>query len=429
MDRSRPVLSWVMYDFASSAYVTTVATALLPAYFAAVVARDGLMVGATTVPAVSLWGYAVSLASVLVFLLTPVMGAMADKGGLRKRFLILCCLTGSAGAVLAGLAGPGDILRALGCFVLTHVAYNAGIAFYDAFLPDLALPSERDRISSLGYAFGYAGGGLNLALSLALIQGHEFFGLDKSQAVQLAMALAGCWWLGFSQISFMGLREAPGTSAVHGGFSGGTGWRNLASGGLRGALDAARRVVANRNAFRFLVAYIFYNDGVQTVISMATIYGKEELGLSESVLLLTLLAIQAVALCGAMFFARLAKRLGARQALMLALAGWVAAAVYGRFIENAWEYFGLGVAVGVVLGGSQALSRSIYSRLIPTDEPAVYFGFFSVLTKLSAILGPLVFAVVRQATGSSRPAVLTLVIFFLVGLALLARVTVDDGHA
>jgi UMF1 family MFS transporter len=423
MDRSRPVFAWVMYDFASSAYVTTVATALLPAYFAAVVARDGLRIGATVVPAVSLWGYAVSLAAVLVFVLTPVMGAMADKGGLRKRFLILSCLAGSSGAVLAGLSGPGDILRALGCFVLAHVAYNAGIAFYDAFMPGIAAPSERDRLSSLGYAYGYAGGGLNLALSLALIQGHDFFGLSKSLAVQLAMAVAGCWWLGFSVISFRGLREPPGTSAAR------LSWFGLAADGLRGAWTAARQVMVHRNAFRFLVAYIFYNDGVQTVISMATIYGKEELGLSEGVLLLTLLCIQAVALGGAMLFAWLAKHLGAKRALMLSLVGWTAVAVYGRFIGNAWEYFGLGVAVGVVLGGSQALSRSIYSRLVPPDEPAVYFGFFSVLTKLSAILGPLVFAVVRQATGSSRPAVLALVIFFLVGLTLLTRVKIEGGHA
>jgi len=423
MDRSRPVFAWVMYDFASSAYVTTVATALLPAYFAAVVAPDGLSVGGTVIPAVSLWGYAVSLAAALVFVLTPVLGAMADKGGLRKRFLILSCLTGSICTVLVSLSGPGDIFHTLGFFVLAHVAFNAGIAFYDAFLPGIAKPAERDRVSSLGYAYGYAGGGLHLALALALVLGHDFFGLGQRQAVQLGMALAGAWWLGFSLISFRGLAEAPGTDAVRQGFI------RLAAQGLRGALAAARRVLARRDAFRFLLAYVFYNDGVQTVISMATIYGKEELRLSEGVLMGTLLCIQAVALVGAMLFSRLAGRLGTKPALMLSLVGWTSIAVYARSITTAWEFFGLGMAVGLILGGSQALSRSLYSQLVPPDEPAVYFSFFSVLTKLSAVLGPLVFAVVRQTTGSSRPAVLSLMIFFMVGLVLLARVKVEDGHA
>ena len=165
--------AWALYDFASSAYVTTVATALLPAYFAAVVAPDGLPLGGITVPAVSLWGYAVSLASLLVFAATPVLGAMADRGGMRKRFLAVSSTAGGAATVLISLSGPGDILSCLGFFILAHTVFNASIAFYDAFLPDIAAPAERDRVSSVGYAYGYAGGGLNLALSLVLIQGNR----------------------------------------------------------------------------------------------------------------------------------------------------------------------------------------------------------------------------------------------------------------
>jgi UMF1 family MFS transporter len=422
MDRSRPVHAWALYDFASSAYVTTVATALLPAYFAAVVAPDGLPLGGITVPAVSLWGYAVSLASLLVFAATPVLGAMADRGGMRKRFLAVSSTAGGAATVLISLSGPGDILSCLGFFILAHTVFNASIAFYDAFLPDIAAPAERDRVSSVGYAYGYAGGGLNLALSLVLIQGHGLLGLDQGRAVQLAMGLAGVWWLAFSVPSLAGLTEsAPSGGAL--------GLAKLVREGFSGAWDAwraAARAPATRN---FLLAYIFYNDGVQTVISMATIYGKQEIGLSEGVLVGTLLGIQAVALAGAMAFSRLAARFGVKPVLLAALAGWTLIAVFGRTITTATGYFILGGAVGVVLGGTQALSRSLYSQLVPREEAAVYFGFFSVLTKLSAILGPLVFAVVRQVTGSARPAILSLVVFFVLGMILLTRVRMDDAHA
>lgn len=423
MDRPRPVFAWAMYDFANSAYVTTVATALLPAYFAAVIAPDGLTLGRTVIPAVSLWGYAVSLAAAIVFVMAPVLGAVADQSGLRRRFLILSCVSGSAATMLTGLCGPGDILLALGLFVCAHTAFNAGNTFYDAFLPDIAPPDKRDRVSSLGYAYGYAGGGLHLALALLLVEGHAFLGLEKGQAVQLGMALAGVWWLGFALITFRGLPEPAGRNLSR------PGWPRMAANGFRGAWEAARQVMAHPNLFRFLAAYIFYNDGVQTVISMATIYGKQEIGLSEGVLVLTLLGIQAVALGGALLFARVAARIGTKPALMLSIAGWIVIAVYGFSITTAQEYFILGVGVGLVLGGSQALSRSLFSQLVPPGESTVFYGFFSVLTKLSAVLGPLVFAVVRQTTGSARPAILALVLFFLMGLALLLRVKTGDGHA
>lgn len=423
MNASRPVKAWAIYDFANSAYVTTVATALLPAYFAAVVAPEGLATPWGDVPAVSLWGYAVSAAAALVFVLAPVLGAMADQGGRRRFFLVVCCAAGSLATVLVSLSGPGDILYALALFVCAHTAFNAGNAFYDAFLPELAPPSGRDRVSSLGYAYGYAGGGLQLALALALVEGHALIGLDKRQAVQLGMALAGVWWLGFATITFRGLPESAPTAAPAPGLG------KAVADGFKGAWTAARRAAREPGLRLFLLAYLFFNDGVQTVISMATIYGKEELGLTEGVLVLTLLFIQAVALVGALVFSRLAARFGVKRALMASLACWTGVAVYGRSISSAGEYMALGVAVGLVLGGSQALARSLYSRLVPAEEPAVFFGFFSVLTKLSAVFGPLVFAVIRQTTGSARPAVLALVAFFALGMLLLARVKVrEDAH-
>ncbi len=466
MSLSRPALGWALYDFAASAYATSVATALLPAYFAAVVAPRGLEALGQNVPAVSLWGYASSLAAVLVFLLAPVVGATADAAGRRGRFLACCVLLGGAAVLGLGGVGPGDALRTLGLFVLAHVAYNVGNALYDAYLPDLvareAAPesgrgiskeptretapkafsvaageagrealvepasgaagrSGRDRLSSLGYAFGYAGGGLNLALCLGLVAGSGQLGLTQEAGVRLGMVLAGLWWLGVGLFSVAGL-PGPATRRPWPGFVA------AARRGVADTLAAGRTVLARRGARRFLLAFFLYNDGVQTVISMAVIFGKEELGLSDTALLLTLLGIQAIALAGAVGFGRLAAAIGTKSALMLALAVWTGAALYGRTIAGATDYYILGAVIGVALGGSQALSRSLFSGVIPRGESAVYFGFYAVLARLSAVFGPLLFAVVRQMTGSSRPAVLALSVLFLAGMAVLAGLKPEDAH-
>jgi UMF1 family MFS transporter len=412
---ARPeVLSFSLYDSACSAYLTSVATALLPAYFAAVVAPKGALILGSHVPASSLWGYAVSLAAALVFVLAPALGAAADAGGRRGGMLAACCAAGSAAVMLLGFAGPGDAAYCLGVFVLAHVAFAAGNAFYDSFLPTLAAETERDRISGLGYAFGYAGGGLNLILCLALVSGHAALGLDQGQAVRLAMALAGAWWLAMGLYAIRGLPASarPGLSP---------GPVELVRLGFTRAGRAAREARNRPRLFLFLLAYFFYNDGIQTVIAMSSVYGQQEIGLTEDVLILTLLFIQAIALAGALLFARLAGRIGAARALMVSLALWTLVAILAWGVTTAGQFFALGALVGVALGGSQALSRSVFSRLVPPEEPALYFGFFSVLTKLSAILGPLVFALVGQATGSARPAIASLVVFFAVGLALLSR--------
>uniref|UniRef100_A0A7C4AHR8 MFS transporter n=1 Tax=Fundidesulfovibrio putealis TaxID=270496 RepID=A0A7C4AHR8_9BACT len=431
MSLSRPALGWALYDFAASAYATSVATALLPAYFAAVVAPRGLEALGQDIPAVSLWGYASSLAAVLVFLLAPVVGATADAAGRRGRFLACCVLVGGAAVLGLGGVGPGDALRALGLFVLAHVAYNVGNALYDAYLPDLAAMeptsggggrSGRDRLSSLGYAFGYAGGGLNLALCLGLVAGSGQLGLTQEAGVRLGMVLAGLWWLGAGLFSVAGL-PSPATRRPWPGFVA------AARRGVADTLAAGRTVLARRGARRFLLAFFLYNDGVQTVISMAVIFGKEELGLSDTALLLTLLGIQAIALAGAVGFGRLAGAVGTKAALMLALAVWTGAALYGRTIAGATDYYILGAVIGVALGGSQALSRSLFSGVIPRGESAVYFGFYAVLARLSAVFGPLLFAVVRQMTGSSRPAVLALSVLFLAGMAVLAGLKPEDAHA
>jgi len=420
--RARQVRAWCFYDWANSAYVTTVAVAVLPAYFAgAVVPREGAPLFGAHVSAASLWGYLVSLCALAVFLLAPVLGAAADHTGYRKRFLAGFCLAGSAASVLLLTTGPGLILWTMALFFVAQVGFVGGNVFYDAFLPHVAEPADLDRVSGRGFAYGYLGGGLQFALSLGLIAGHEVLGLSTDLAARLAMAFAGLWWGGFALITLRGLSEAPGEPLPGGQRGPAAAWAMLRLGRerLRGVWTRARAVPG---LTPFMLAFLFYNDGVQTVISMATIYGKTELGLSDTVLMLTLLIIQFVSIVGAELFSRLAGVMTTRRALMLAVFLWGGVAVYAYAMDSAAEYFALGGIVGLVMGGSQALSRSLYARLIPADRSAEFFGYYSVVSRLSAIAGPLVFAAVAQATGSARGGILWLVVFFAVGLVGLSRV-------
>ncbi len=409
-----------MYDWANSAYVTTVAVALLPAWFAeAVVPKGGWEFLGTLWPATSLWGYAVSLSAVLVFLLAPLLGAVADFSAAKRRMLMACCALGSLSTVLLYFSTPGTVLLTLLLFILAQIGFTGGNVFYDAFLPHLGPREQLDRISGSGFAWGYVGGGLQFAISLGLVAGHAQLGLEQGLAVRLAMVMAGLWWGGFALLTFARLDEVTQASPLPERLRDLPRVRAYLRIGLGRVAEHTRVLRRDRRLLVFLLAFLLYNDGIQTVIAMATIYGKEELGLSTTVLMLTLLLIQFLAIFGALGLSRLAGRLGTRPALMLSLVVWCGIAVYGYFLQHAWEYFVLGAAVGLVLGGSQALSRSLYGAMIPPEASAEYFGYYSVISKFSSIGGPLIFAVITQLTGSSRGALLALTLFFVAGLLLL----------
>jgi len=411
--------AWCLYDWANSAYILTVATAVLPAWFAAgIVGPGGADVLGLHASATTLWGLTVGLSALAVFLLAPVLGAAADLSGRSGSFLRFFCLAGAACAFSLAFCGPGDVLAVMLLFAAAQGCFNCANVFYDSFLTRVAAPGEEDRVSGAGFAWGYAGGGLQFLLSLLLLAFHERLGLAKDDAARIAIASAALWWAFFAIPAFRALgNESTGNG-------GPAEWLRR---GLSEAVDTARALLRGGPAATFLLAYLLYNDGIQTTIGMATIYGTEELHLSTTALMLTLLVIQAVALGGALGFARLAERIGTKRAILLSLAVWTAIAAAAFFIRTAQQYFLLGGAVGLVLGGSQALSRSLYAKLVPEDAQAHYFGYFSVVTKFSAVGGPLVFAAVRHFTGSSRPAVLAVAAFFLAGMALLARVREPGG--
>lgn len=411
---NRSLRGWYLYDWANSAFATVILAALLPVWFAeGVVPEGGVQAFGLTWSATSLWGYASGLGALLVFMVAPFLGAMADARRRRRRWMLTFFLPGSLATTLLVTALPGRVAWTLGIYVFASLCFVAANIFYDAFLPIVAAPSERDRVSARGFAWGYLGGGLIFLLDLILVQAHAAFGLDQGLALRLALASAGLWWGGFGLLAWRWLEE-PGADGPK------------QSGLLREAigrvLSTLREAAGRRDLALFLVAFLLYNDGIQTVVKMASIYGSEELGLSRGTLLGTLLMVQIVGIPGALLFGRLAGRIGARRSILMSLAVWSAVVIWSWRMSAAWEFWAMGAMVGICLGGTQALSRSFFVGFIPEGRSAEYFGFYSVFAKFSAIGGPILFALIRQVTGSSRLSILALVVFFLLGMLLLARV-------
>ncbi|MFQ5778077.1 MAG: MFS transporter [Terriglobia bacterium] len=416
----KTIFGWCMYDWANSAYVTTVTVGLLPAYFAReVVGREGVTLGGTTYSATTLWGLIVGAAALVVFLSAPVLGSIADFSSAKKRFLLSFAYTGSLFTLLLYFCRSGDVYKTLLFFLVAQVGFIGANVFYDAFLPQIASEDRMDWISGKGYSYGYVGGGLQFAVALGLVAGHEQLGLSQPAAARLGIVMAGLWWAGFTLFTVRDLSEAPPVETLPERYRSWPTPAAYAAIGVRRTLHTVRRVSRFRHLLLFLIAFMLYNDGIQTVIAMATIYGAEELKLTTTVLMVTLLIIQIIATFGALLFARIAGWVGTKRAVMVTLVLWSAVVVYAYFIDSATEYFGLGVVVGVVLGGSQALSRSFYGSMIPEQASAEFYGFYTVFSKFSAIWGPLLFGVIRQVTGTARLSIISLIVFFLAGLVLL----------
>lgn len=409
-----------MYDWANSAFATTILAALLPAYFAGeVVGAQGVLIGGIRFSATTLWGFTVGGAGLIIFLAAPLMGAIADFSASKKRFLLVFAYGGSLFTILLAFCRRGDVIQTLLIFLLAQVGFVAGNVFYDAFLPQIASKDKMDRVSGRGFSYGYLGGGLQFAVALMLVAGHDHFGISQSFAARLAMGMAGCWWAGFTLFTVKYLHEGPLKPKWAPELVGPRRWTAYLRIGASNVFKTARRAGRFRHLLLFLLAFMLYNDGIQTVIHMATIYGKEELKLTTPFLMVTLLVIQVVAVPGALLFSRLAGRIGAKRTVMATLVLWSGIVVYACFITSARAYFVLGMGVGLVLGASQALSRSLYGAMIPEEASAEFYGFYSIFSKFSAIWGPFVFALIRQFAGSSRLSLLALVFFFIAGLVLL----------
>jgi UMF1 family MFS transporter len=415
-----------MYDWAASAMQTTIMVAVFPIYFVKV-AGAGLAEGGATQRLATVN----SLALVIIALLSPILGAISDYRGNKKRLLALFMSLGVAATLGMFLIQRGDLGLASTLFTLSLVGVAGSYVFYEALLPHIARGAELDRVSTAGYALGYVGGGILLALNLAWIQRPDWFGLpsgpglSESQAtlpVRLAFLSVALWWVAFSLPLFRRVPEPPprlepdesrGENPVRAAF-------------IR-LLETFRELRIYRNAFLMLLAFLIYNDGIQTIIKMATAYGTE-IGIGQNALIGAILLVQFVGIPCSFLFGILAGRIGAKRALFLGLVAYTVISVLGYFMKTATHFYLLAGLVGMVQGGTQALSRSLFASMIPQHKSGEFFGFFSVFEKFAGIFGPLIFAGTIAATGSSRNAILSVILFFAIGALLLWPVNVQEGQ-
>ncbi len=366
----------------------------------------------------SFFPYVVSLSVLLQVFFLPLLGAFADYSRRKKQLLLVFAYLGSLATMgLYFLEGTAYLLGGT-LFLVANLAFGASVVLYNAYLPELASPDERDGVSSTGWALGYVGGGLLLAVNVVLFSRASTFGLSTADAVRISLASAGAWWALFTLVPATTLRvRAPARALPPGERMLTVGFRQLAA-----TLRAAPRLP---RTLLFLAAFLVYNDGVQTVIALSSQFGQEELGIPISTLTLVILMVQFVAFGGALGMGWLAGRIGAKAAVLASLIVWCATVVYAYgFLFTTAQFFVLAAVIGVVLGGTQALSRSLFSHMIPAGQEAEYYGLYEVSERGTSWLGPLVFGLALQFTGSYRVAILSLIAFFAVGLFLLARVDV-----
>jgi UMF1 family MFS transporter len=423
-ERRRERHGWYFYDFACSVYSTSVLTVFLGPYLTSVAKAaadaDGFVhpLG-VPVRAGSVFAYAVSLSVVVAVVLMPLAGAAADRTGRKKPLLAVAAYVGATATTAMFFLDGDRYLFGAFLLIVANASLSVSMVLYNAYLPQIAEPDERDAVSSRGWAFGYTSGALVLVLNLVVYSGHDSFGLSESAAVRICLASAGLWWGAFTLVPLRRLRDrrvAPSGSGAGGAGAVGSGWRQLVA-----TLRDMRRYPLT---LAFLLAYLLYNDGIQTVISQASIYGSEELGLDQTTLITAILLVQVLAVVGALGMGRLARTYGAKRTILASLAVWTAILTAGYFLPAGaplW-FFALAAAIGLVLGGSQALSRSLFSHLVPRGKEAEYFSAYEMSDRGLSWLGPLVFGLAYQLTGSYRDAIVSLVVFFALGFTLLARV-------
>jgi MFS transporter, UMF1 family len=410
--------AWAMYDWANSAFWSTIVTAVFPGFFADF-AADGL----SPLDATSRFAWATTAALAVVAVVAPVLGALADHRPLKKRMLAIFLAIGVTATLLMGTIGRGEWVYALVLFMVANIGVASTLVFYDSLLPHIAPPEQIDRVSTAGYAIGFIGGGVLLLLNLAWILSPATFGLSGTvAAIHLTFVSVGVWWLLFSLPLFRTVPEPPvRLEALR---ASGVGLVLAAAGA---AWKTLKEIRANRDAFLMLVAFLLYNDGIQTIIRMSSIYGAE-VGIDRNAQIAAFMMVQFVGVPCSFLFGAMAGRIGAKTAIFFALAVYVGISILGFFMTAAWQFFVLAFLVGMVQGGSQALSRSLFARMTPRAKSSEYFGFFAVFEKFAGIFGPALFAASVTLFQSSRAAVLSVIVFFIAGAIVLSFVNVEAGE-
>jgi UMF1 family MFS transporter len=480
----REIFGWAMYDWANSAFSTTVVTVFLGPFLTAITqaaadAQGLVYLFGTPIRYDSFFTYCISASVLLQVTFLPILGALADYSHLRKQLMQLFCVLGSAATIAMFGLRPGLHWLGGGLFLIANLSFGASMVFYNSYLPNIASPDQRDRVSSFGWAMGYLGGGLLLLLNLVLYLFADRLGLGSEMVARISLASAGAWWLGFSFITFSTLRSRHAVRPLPRGETYlSVGFKQLAqlmevpthlvtalmllplaipvlfllrlpvvvalapaAGPLLVlAIFIGRKARTLPEAMKYLVAYLFYNDGVQTVIAVSAIFAVNELRMSSSNLILVILMIQFVAFAGALGFGRLAQWFGTQRAILFSLVIWSAVALYAYagmqstapvlgMEQRQLEFWLLGFVIALVLGGSQALSRSLFAQMIPPDQEAEFYSFYEVSERGTSWLGTFLFGLVNQVFGSLRMGILSVIVFFIVGLVLLPFVNVPKAIA
>jgi len=425
----REILGWSMYDWANSAFSTTVGTVFLGPYVANLAREAAAAAGTDTVPFFGLpvapdsfLPYCISFSVFMQVVFLPILGAIADYSHLRKRMMQVFALIGAlATTAMFFITGEtwwlGGVL-----YIIANLCFGAAIVFYNAYLPDIASEEQRDRTSSFGWAMGYLGGGLLLLVNLIFYSMRETLGVPTGLAIRINLASAGLWWLGWSVWTWNTLRSRHAARALPAGES-------YLSIGFKQLAQTFREAHKYPHTLRYLLAYLIYNDGIQTVIAVASIFAAAPLvqgglEIEQGTLIQIILMIQFVGFFGALFWGRLAGWIGAKNALLVSLAIWSAVVIYAYLglqgDSRVTQFWILGACIALVLGGSQAISRSLFAQMIPPGKEAEFFSIYEISERGTSWIGPLLFGLVNQWLGSLRPAILALIFFFVVGSLLLA---------
>ena len=411
----KPVFGWAMYDWANSSFATTVIAGFFPLFF-----KQYWNVGVAATESTFRLGIANGIASFVVAFMAPLLGAIADKGRARVRLLGALTAIGAATTVALYFVAKGDWLTAAIAYIVASLGFWGGNQFYDSLLTDVAEESEYDLVSAYGYALGYLGGGLLFALNIAMLTKPQWFGLaGAADAVRWSFVSVGVWWMGFTVFTVMFVKERPTSVPLPAG--------EAIRAGARELLSTLRHLRGDRVLLWFLLAYWFYIDGVNTIIKMAVDYGLS-IGLNQTALITALLVVQFIGFPAALAFGWLGQRLGARTGIMIGIAVYAGITAYAYYLQTETQFFVMAIVVGLVQGGIQSLSRSLFGRLVPPGKAGEFFGLYNLMGKAAAILGPTLIGITALVTHDSRLANVSIVVLFAIGALFLTRVRVPESR-
>ena len=425
------VNGWAMYDWANSVYNLVITSTIFPAYYEAVTGDgnentliDKIKIGEYEFSNTALYNYILAFAFVIVAIMSPILSSIADYRGNKKQFLRFFCTMGSLSCASLYFFDSDHIIGGLVSVIIACVGFWSSLVFYNSYLPEIAAPGDRDRISAKGFMMGYIGSVLLQLICFVFVLKPELFGITVGKASQISFLLVGVWWVSFGWLAISRLPESKGVKGAHS--------KNLFTQGYKELHKVWLELKTQPLLKQFLLSFFFYNMGVQTIMLAATLYGKSELNIPTTNLIIAILIIQLVAIPGALLMAKMASKWGNFNTLMVAIVIWIGGCIMGYYLprNSVMPFYSLAIVVGFVMGGIQSVSRSTYSKLMPeTHDTTSYFSFYDVTEKVAIVIGMFSFGFINEITGSQRNSVLALCIFFIIGFVLLYRTSKLKGHA